>query len=371
MADGSVRGANRLGGNRGFLVALDAETGEETWRWHSIRDEGWSGAYVAETPWGEALGRDPAAERRAAPAHADSWKTGGASVWNTPALDPERGLLFVGTGNPSPQLADDLRPGDNLDSVSLVALDVETGDQRWTYQYVPHDVWGYDVASPAILFDFPGSDGVVPAVGHASKAGLFFAHHRETGRLLMPPAAFVPSENRFGRLGTEPVVIAPGAAGGANWNPPAIDPGRGRIFIPALHLPFEYLRRMGGDGRPDVVIGRPAEGREAYGLLTAMDTASGRIAWQHRSEEPTFGGVLSTVTGLVFVASGDGTLRALSADSGETLWSHRAEGGLSAPPVTYSVEGRQFVLIVAGGNSLFGTRPGDEILAFALPAGGY
>ena len=368
LDDGSVQGVNRLGGNRGFLVAVDAESGEELWRWYSIRDRDWEGSFAEKTAYGAPLGRDAAVERAAAGRHRDSWRTGGASVWNTPAIDPETRTLFVGTGNPSPQMAGDLRPGDNLDSVSLVALKADTGERRWAYQYVPHDVWGYDAASPALLFDFPRGESTVPAVGHASKTGSFFVHERETGALLLASPPFVPTENLFAAIGETPTRIAPGAAGGANWNPPALHPRLRRVFVPAMHFPFEYFRKRGDGARPDVVVGRPAPGSESYGLLSALDLATGEVVWSRRSEEPTAGGVLATASGLVFYTSGDGSLRALDAGTGELLWTFQAQAGFSAPPITYQAGGRQILLVAAGGSQLFGTPLGDEVLAFALPA---
>jgi len=367
LEDGSVQGLQRPGGNRGFLVAVDAKTGREVWRWHSIRGQGWEGGYVEQTAYGLPLHRDVAAERSAAAEQGESWKGGGASVWNTPALDTATGTLFFGTGNPSPQIAGGLRPGDNLDSVSLVSLDARTGKRRWAYQYVPHDVWGYDAASPAILFDFPGDNGPVPAVGHATKTGAFFVHDRASGEVLVRSEPFVPRENLFAAISEEPVRVSPGAAGGANWNPPAVDPALARVFVPAAHMPFDYFRKPAEGGRPAVGVARPARDVKPYGVLSAIELATGKIAWQRRAPHPSFGGVLATASGLVFYSTGAGVLAAVEAESGEERFRFQADAGFSAPPISYRAAGRQFVLVAAGGNALFGTKLGDELIAFALP----
>ena len=117
----------------------------------------------------------------------------------TPAYDADLGLIFLGTGNPSPADADQLRPGDNLYTSSLVALDIETGAVRWHYQVVPHDIWGYDVASPPILFNIPKNYDATPAVGVAAKTGWFYALNRETGNLIFRSEALVPQSNMFRR----------------------------------------------------------------------------------------------------------------------------------------------------------------------------
>ena len=140
-------------GLRGFIVAYDTETGKEIWRWYSTPESGWQGKWRRETGYGVALNRDLKAERRANRTHADTWRYGGGSIFTTPAIDPELGLVYIGTGNPSPQMDDSTRPGDNLYTVSLVALEADSGRLRWYYQQVPHDRWGYDVASPPVLFD--------------------------------------------------------------------------------------------------------------------------------------------------------------------------------------------------------------------------
>ncbi|MBD5633474.1 MAG: PQQ-binding-like beta-propeller repeat protein, partial [Candidatus Eremiobacteraeota bacterium] len=138
-------------GTRGYYAAFDVATGAQRWRWYTVPESNWEGSFRTTTPDGASLPRDVAAEKVALPTHAGAWRSGGGSAWTTPAIDPARGLMYVGVGNPSPQFADRTRPGDNLYTVSLVALDVATGTVRWAYQEVPHDLWGYDVASPPVL----------------------------------------------------------------------------------------------------------------------------------------------------------------------------------------------------------------------------
>src|SRR5213079_2698633 len=186
-------------GLRGFLVAYDAETGREIWRWYTIPEKRWEGEWRTATPDGADLHRDTAAEKEAFKKFPNTWKAGGGSLWSASAVDPELGLIYVGTGNPSPQMDDSTRPGDNLYTVSLVALDAETGRLKWHYQQVPHDRWGYDVASPAVLFDVTKDGRTIKAVGQAGKTGWFYVHDRRTGKLLLRSEPFVPQENMFAR----------------------------------------------------------------------------------------------------------------------------------------------------------------------------
>ncbi|MGD2141717.1 MAG: PQQ-binding-like beta-propeller repeat protein, partial [Burkholderiales bacterium] len=158
---GAVIGFQGSFGRRGYLAAYDANTGKEIWRWYTTRKDGWEGQWRTETPDGEPLYRDIEAEKARLSEYPNAWEVGGGSLWSTPALDKDLGLLYLGTGNPAPQMDDLSRPGDNLYTVSLVALDARTGKLRWHYQQVPHDLWGYDVGSPPVLFELERNGRVV------------------------------------------------------------------------------------------------------------------------------------------------------------------------------------------------------------------
>ncbi len=366
----AVVGLSGQYGRPGLMAAFDARTGARLWQW-DITGPGWEGRFRARTPDGTPLHRDVRAERAAARAHAEAWRYGGGSIYATPVVDSARQLLIFGTGNPSPQMADASRPGDNLHTSSLVALDLRTGRLVWAYQQVPHDRWGYDVASPPILLDVSWRGRRVPAVAQASKMGWVFVHDRRDGRFLFKSAPFVPQRNLF----TPPqpgegVVVAPGIAGGANWSPSAWDPARQRFFVAALHLPTRYIAHE--VQRPDgttLQYASTQQADEAWGTLTALDLAhGGRIAWQVRTDEPLIGGVLATAGGLVFSGAGKGAFAAFDAATGAERWRWQCDAGVNAPPVTYAVGGRQYVAVAAGGNALFGFTQGDAVVAFALPA---
>ena len=177
--EGAVSGPDAFLGKRGYIAAFDVHSGEEKWRWFTTQSGAWEGAYAIATVAGETLPRDIEEEKRRAPAFAERWQIGGSSTWMTPAFDPELGLIYLGTGNASPNDIDGERPGDNLYANSLVAIDAQTGETRWHYQQVPHDLWGYDVASTAALFTVEHQGATVPAVGIAGKTGWFYVH--ETG----------------------------------------------------------------------------------------------------------------------------------------------------------------------------------------------
>lgn len=366
---GAVVGVAGRYGRPGFLAAFDVETGKRTWQFDTIPATGWEGKFSPTTPDGILLNRDIEKERATAPNFPDAGRFGGGSAWSTPAIDPVRGLLFFGTGNPSPQMDDVSRPGDNLYTVSLVALDASTGKIRWHYQQVPHDVWGYDVASPPVLFDLMREGKKIPAVGQASKLGWFYVHNRETGELLLKSEAFVPQDNMFTHATEKGVRIHPGVLGGVNWSPSAVDETTQTAFVAGMHWPVKYTLHLTpavGD-KPAIRYSALEPIDEArWGLLSAIELNTGKLRWQHKTPEPLVGGVLATAGGLVFTGEGNGNLDAVDADNGEVLWQFKSDAGVNAPPVTYQVDGVQYIAVAAGGSQIFGFKQGDELRVFAL-----
>ena len=368
---GAVIGFQGGFGRRGYLAAYDAATGKEVWRWYTTKAGGWEGEWRTETPDGAPLYRDIAAEKARMAEYADAWKVGGGSLWSTPALDSELGLLYLGTGNPAPQMDDVSRPGDNLYTLSLVALDARTGKLRWYYQQVPHDLWGYDVGSPPVLFDVEHNGRRVKAVGEASKTGWFYVNDRVTGEFLFKSENYVPHRNIFRPPTEEGITIAPGAAGGTSWSPVSYDPATGLAYVTGIHMPTTYTvrERTASNGKPAVrysVLEVADEPR--WGVLSAIDTrAGGKIRWQTKTKDILVGGVLATSGGLVFMGQGTGEFSAFDAATGEHLWSFNCGAGVNAPPITYEIDGTQYVTVAAGGHSLFGFPRGDAVMTFALP----
>ena len=367
---GTVVGIAGKYGASGFLAAFDAQTGKRVWQWDTTQP-GWEGDYVEKTAYGVPLPRDLAHEKAEDAHDKDAWKYGGGSMWNTPAVDPKLGLLYFGTGNPSPQATGTGRPGDNLWSVSLVALDVKTGKLKWGFQQVPHDLWGYDVASPASLFDVTVDGKSVPAVGEASKIGWYFVNDRRDGKLLFKSEPFVPQENLFAKPSPEGVTISPGVGGGASWSPASVDAGKGVAYVAAMHLPttFKTATLPAVDGKPpvDYTTAEPAD-VPRFGTLTALDLKhQGKVLWQAKAPQPLVGGVVATAGGLVFTGEGGGDFDAYDASTGKKLWRFACGAGVNAPPITYAVEGRQYVAVAAGGSAIWGYPQGDALMVFALP----
>jgi len=367
---GAVVGIAGQSQRAGFYAAFDAATGKRVWQFDSTPKTGWEGQFRERTPDGEKLERDIAAERAALAAYPDAARRGGGSAWTTPALDATTNTLFVGIGNPSPQMDDLTRPGDNLYTVSIVALDASSGDIKWHYQLVPHDLWGYDVASPPVLFEVEKDGARIPALAHAGKTGWLYVLDRRDGSLLYKSEPFVPHSNMFRRPTSEGIVIAPGGAGGANWSPVALDPRTGLAYVAAMHWPMRYtVKEIPAKGdKPAVRYTslEPAE-TERWGLLSAIDTqAGGKIRWQVRTDQPLVGGVLATAGNVLFMGEGSGMFNAYDSRTGKRLWQFDCGAGVNAPPVTYRVDGRQYVAVAAGGNQLFGFKQGDLIQVFAL-----
>lgn len=366
---GAVIGVTGRYGRPGFLAAFDVNTGKRVWQFDTIPAQGWEGKFKVSTDDGISLNRDIAAEKASLSKFPDSARFGGGSAWSTPAIDPKLGLLYFGTGNPSPQMNDVSRPGDNLYTVSLVALDADTGKLRWYYQQVPHDVWGYDIASAPILFNYQQDGKTIPAVGQASKLGWFFVNDRTTGRLLMKSEAFVPQKNLFAKATFDGVTLYPGILGGSNWSPAAIDESAQHAFVAAIHAPIKYTlhETPAKDGKEAIRYAASEPANEPrWGLLSSIDLATGKIIWQHKTDQPLVGGVLVTAGGLVFTGEGNGHFDAFDAKTGQLLWQASNEYGVNAPPITYQIDGEQYIAVAAGGSSIFGYKQGDHLLVYKL-----
>lgn len=354
-------------GLRGFLAAFDVRSGEELWRWYSVPGPEWVGQWRETTEDGLSLNRDIAREKELHKRYSHTWKLGGGSVWTTPAIDIDTGLLFAGTGNPAPNMDSTTRPGDNLYTSSIVAIDSRTGKTVWSYQQVPHDRWGYDVASPPILFETMIDGKRIKAVGQAGKTGWFYVLERATGKLLFKSEPFVPQNNLFADPTEEGVKVYPAIAGGSNWSPASVDALAARVYVAGIHLPASYFRQAMSSGPWQSYTYFKFHMKERFGTVTAIDLNNGRVDWQHKTKLPMLGGVLSTAGDLLFAGEGNGEFFALNSRSGEKLWSYKSDYGVNAPPVTYQVGGRQYVAVAAGGNKVAGYPVGDDILVFSLP----
>ena len=368
---GAVIGIAGQSQRAGFYAAFDAQNGRRIWQFDSTPANGWEGEFRTTTLDGAPLQRDIEREKGSLAQYQDAWKRGGGSAWTTPAIDPALGLVYLGIGNPSPQMDDLTRPGDNLYTVSLVAVDVESGMLRWYYQQVPHDMWGYDVASPPVLFDARVDGARVPAVGQASKTGWLYVLDRRDGKLLYKSEAFVPQSNLFARPTPQGVDIAPGAGGGASWSPVSFDARTGLAYVAALHMPTRYtvndIPATGNKPAIRYTALEPVNGPK-WGTLTAIDLyAGGKIRWQAKTAEPLIGGVLATAGNLVFTGEGNGNFSAFDAQTGKLLWQFNCGAGVNAPPISYEIDGKQYVAVAAGGSALFGYRQGEAVVVFALP----
>jgi len=368
--------------NRGFVTAWNAHTGEMIWKWWTIPGPG---EFGSET-WPETDARD----------------RGGGSMWMTPAYDPELRLLYMGIGNAGPNLDGTDRPGDNLFTDCIVALDVDTAGLNWYFQQVRHDLWDYDPASPPLLFDVVRDGRRIKAVGQAGKTGWFYVLNRATGESLLPieerpvpqnpthhtsPTQPFPAYDPFvpicahpelpfqpqGCVFTPPtnqgVVIEPGGNGGAEWSPVAYSPRTGWVYIAGVVQPMVYTNNEIPPTTGDLSLGGtfdPLPGFLSTGTFTAFDPATGRIVWQVQTERPLIGGALATAGDLVFTGEHD-AFNAYNAWTGELLWQFKTGAGANAAPIAFEIDGEQFIAVAAGGNVLQNFPRGDTLFVFGLP----
>jgi len=365
---GAVVGLSGRFGRSGFLAAYDVSTGQQKWQFNTIPSEGWEGKFTNYTEDGAVLNRNIYYEKQNLDLYPDASKFGGGSAWTTPAIDKDTNTLFFGTGNPSPQMSSQTRPGDNLYTVSLIALDANTGKLKWHYQQVPHDIWGYDVASPPVLFYTIHKNKIIPAVGQAGKTGWFYIHHRNTGELLLKSEPFVPQNNLFANASKEGTIIYPGILGGSNWSPVSLNADKNLAFISGIHAPIKYTlhEKITNDKVSSYTSSEPTNNPQ-WGLLSAINLSNGKIVWQYKTEQPLLGGTLATKGSLVFSGEGNGNFNALNSQTGELLWQAKIDAGVNAPPITYMIHGKQYIAVAAGGNKIMGFTQGDFINVYSLP----
>jgi alcohol dehydrogenase (cytochrome c) len=351
-------------GVRGYLTAYDAASGELAWRTYTIPGPGEPG----NESW-----------------PGDTWQTGGATTWQTGAYDAETDTLFWGTGNPGPWNSD-LRKGDNLWSSSLLALDPQTGAIKWGYQYTPNDAWDYDGNNAPILLDVEVDGRPVKAAVVSNRNGFFYVLDRTSGEFVyaVPTVDGINWTTGLDPKDGRPVVdeafrpisggetiepIVPGLEGGTNWFPMAYNPDLGYVFFATNHWamgltawPPEEVKYVAGDPYMGVDY-QMYRLDENIGYIKAFDVAKKAFAWEVPSPLPLFSGMLATKGGLVFTGDQLGFIQALDAQSGEVLWKFQTGSGLNASPITYELEGVQYIAMLSG-------LGGDPSFYFHGPKGG-
>jgi alcohol dehydrogenase (cytochrome c) len=354
-------------GIRGFIAAYDVRTGKEAWRFETIPRPGQPGS---ETWSG------------------DDWEHGGASVWLTGSYDPELNLTYWGVGNPGPDWNPDQRPGDNLYSDSVVALDADTGELEWHFQFTPNDAYDYDAVQIPVLVDMDWKGERRRLMLWGNRNGFFYVLDRATGEFLQGTpfvkvnwASALDAQGRPIQTPQPPGAPTwPGNQGGTNWYSPSFSPRTELFYLSAWvgyaslyrreQQDFELGRNYAGGGHraltpvpdsPGIGIGRRTPINNwtdavAHGEVIALDPRTGRQVWSFKQYDVTDSGILTTATDLLFTGGREGFFHALNARTGELLWKASLGGQIVNGAVSYEVAGKQYVATISGNN----------LVAFAL-----
>ena len=364
-------------GVRGYITAYDSESGEEVWRFYTV-------------PGNPELGfENPAMQAAASTWRGGNWWEigGGGTVWDSMAYDPELDLLYVGTGNGAPWNRYIRSPGggDNLYLSSIIAINPDNGSMVWYYQTTPGDTWDYTATQHIMLLDLEIGGQLREVLVQAPKNGFFYVLDRRTGDFIsakpyvqttwashVDPETGRPVETD-GQYANEPKMVYPSPYGGHNWHPMAYNPETGLVYIPALDIPFafgqpsefEYNPRTWNTGLDqklaapvDSLAGELEALELAKGHLLAWDPVAQKRAWIVQHSGAWNGGLLSTAGGLVLQGRADGYLAAYAADTGRILWETQTYAGIIAPPVSYEVDGEQYIAVMAGWGGAFALASG-------------
>jgi alcohol dehydrogenase (cytochrome c) len=385
-------------GIRGRLTAVDSKTGKIDWRFYTIPGPG----EVGHNTW---------------PKNNDSWKRGGAGIWNTPTVDPKLGMVYFSTSNASPDYFGAERAGDNLFTASIVAVNAETGKYEWHYQQVHHDLWDLDSPSPTVFVEGEMEGEDREGIAQPSKTGMLYILDRKTGEPIFPiketavpqdpkektaktqpytslppfsplkPTASMMKETEAGledpstKLEAVPLftpwnhnpkevyVSAPDAVGGDNWPPSSFDPEKNIYVVCSqsgtLGITPETADYKAGEQFTGTA-GFITSGFNSPGFLTAYDLSSGEIAWKKSFPESCYSGAVTTAGGLTFVGQNNGELQAYDTESGELLWHFQTGAGANTTVTPFEDEGEEKIAIYAGGNSLAATSHGENFWVFSL-----
>src|SRR5712672_2897447 len=356
-------------GIRGFVKAYDAKTGKLLWTFNTI-PENTVGVWATKDATGRDMHRDIQAEKDQLAKTGDPYQRLGGGVWQNPAIDLATNRIYFVVGNPSPDLDGSNRPGDNLYTNSLVSLDLDTGKYLCHFQYIAHDVWDLDAASPPVLLDVKGKDGkTIPGVIHAGKTGHIYVHDRKDCSLIRFSEAMVPQENMWVLPTKEGARMLPGANGGVEWSPIAINPKLRLAYAANLHQPMTYHVEEVPYPAGKLWLGgafKTIPGEEQSGRLVAVNLDTGKIGWSVKTPQPLIGGVLATAGDLVFNGEANGWFKAFDARNGKELWKYNCGAGVNAPAVSYMVGGKQYVAVAAGGNNQLDAKRGNSVFVFSL-----
>jgi alcohol dehydrogenase (cytochrome c) len=348
-------------GIRGFIAAYEAHSGKEAWRFNTIPNPGEPG----HESW-----------------HGDDWKHGSAAVWLTGSYDPDLNLTYWGTGNPGPDWNPGQRPGDNLYSDCVLALDPDTGKLKWYFQFTPNDPYDYDSVQIPVLADMDWNGAPRKLMLWGNRNGFFYVLDRTTGKFLTgapfvkvnwasgldPKGRPIPTPQPTG------MPTFPGIQGGTNWYSPSYSPRTGLFYLSTWEnystvftgVDVDYregLRYTGGANAAPIAgadnpVGQRSGPVNSYtealgrGAVIALDPHSGKRKWTFEMHDVNTGGILTTASDLVFAGGREGYFQALDARTGALLWKMNLGGEIIAGPISYQVDGKQYISI-ASGNSLF------------------
>jgi len=361
--------------HRGYLNAFDAKTGKQAWRFYTIPAAGEPGSETWE---------------------GDSWKYGGGATWMTGSYDPELNLIYWGIGNPSSDFYGGDREGANLYTGCVVALDADTGKLKWHYQEVPHDVYDFDAAYEATLIDVVRNGQPQKLLVHTNKGGYVWALDRVTGKYINAwphvettnwVKGFEKDGTHIGRLEVplgKSTEVCPHWGGGRSWNHQAYSPRTGWLYNHGIEwcgviTPMRQEAREGRTFIGGTITVKPPPSGQAYGHIDAFDPVSGAKKWTVKMKYPLTSSLLATAGDLLFTADIEGNFLAFDAKTGAQLYSFNTGSGTRGSPITYAVNGRQYIAVPSGLGSIFtgglGTlwpearnfQNGSTLFVFALP----
>jgi quinohemoprotein ethanol dehydrogenase len=371
---------------RGRVRAFSAKTGKPLWTFYTIPGPG----EVGHDSWQQ---------------DNDLWKYGGGMVWQTPAADPKRGLIYFSTGNAAPDYNGSLRKGDNLFSVSIVAIEAKTGKYRWHFQQVHHDLWDYDSPSPVVLFDLEYNGQMREAIAEIGKTGWVYILDRVTGKPLIGiDEKPVPQEPRQNTAATQPfpvgdavvphdidippagfrlvndgaiftpfwdaaVVAKPSPWGGVNWPPSSYDARLGLLFVCANDQMGRFMVGPSTKPTPGAAYSQGLFGFSDIprtGIFAAVDMRTNKMVWRQRWKDTCYSGSTATAGEVVFTGRNDGRFVALDSRNGDVLWEFQTGAGVNATASVFEYQGREKIAILSAGNNFAGSPSGDSLWLFSL-----